>query len=670
MAVDWADDLVTNNPFDNAKTVVNGIAGIVDEQFKYIKKNFLGTDTTFDAVDGVRLAVEALKDFKFDIPPELEVTRPEVEWTIDFAYDLPPVTVQDFGAISDWEDIDAPEIETLPTISTVNIPSFNPSITGIYIPPAPNAAVIPTPGDAPDNPGFSYPTAPVITLPDRPTLANVNIPSADDIVIPTLDDLIWPTLETLNINTYIDWDEPVYSPEIWTDVKTQILTFLAGGSGIDPDIEASILARGRDREDRLVLQQEMQATEEWAGKGYTASPGMLVKRLDNIREQGLVKKLGLNRELVIKVHQDEIDNLRFAVQQGIAAEQLFIQIHLAAVERLFMIERLHVEWEVQTYNLLVEAFKAKMQENQIRAQVYETRVRAALAEIEIFKALVDAERAKAEINLSLVQLYKAEIDARESIVNIYKAQVEAVGIQAGVFETEVKAYGEEVAAFAQRVNADKLKFDAYESRVRGEVAKVEITKAEAQAYAANIQGISAGVDAQKAALDGYVAGFRAEVDAYEALLQGKTAKSQVQLSVLQATIAGYQADTQRFIAAAGVEESKSKVELAAYDVENRMNLGWFEAQLKNMDTHVQQIIAQKALLLDAIKAEGSLASTIAAGGLAAMHTGASLNAGGTIGASGSDSTSWAYGISQGCSQGTTVSYNVETDTPPNLVCNT
>ena len=657
---DFGDPVITAAAeLDNMRQFVHGLISGTGGITSYLQQ--ASADAT--------AAIGTLGGLTFEVP-DIVITPPALSW--DIQLDISPDTVvpSDFGAISDWNELDTPALGSLPSVSTVTIPSFTSSIGALNIPDAPSLSNIPVPGDVPDTPAFTYPTAPSITLPDRPVLSNVVIPDFSGIDLPTLEDLQYPTLETLTLNTYINWSEPTYSPEIWADVKAQIERFFAGGSGIRPEIEEAMLARGRDREDRLVRQQELQATEEWAGRGYSAPPGLLVKRLDNIREEGLLKKLGLNREVVIKAMDEELANIRLAVQQGIVAEQLFVQMFLAAVERLFMVERFYVEWEIQRYNLLVETYKARFQENLIRAQIYEVRVRASLAEIEVFKALIAAEEAKTQVNLALVQTYTAEIQARESLVNIYKAQVEAVGVQAGVFETEVKAYGETVSAYAQRVNADKLKFDGYDSRIRGESAKAGIVQAEAQAYQARMSGLDTGVRAQVAVLEGHVSGFKAEVEAYDAQLRGRVAKGQTELQHLQGNVAGYQADTQRFIAQTSASEAQARLDMMGWETNNRLGLAWFETQMKQLELTIQTALHQKELLLTATKSSGDLATTITAGALAALNVGATVS--GQAGVSGSGARNQSHQVSEdwskSCSTSRSVDVSVQMNEDPGLDC--
>lgn len=659
----------STNPFENAVQMADFARQFVESQFSYVKTNILGSGSA-DSVTATNEAIAALRDFELELPQDLELLEPEFDLTVGLELDLPSVNVTDFGSITPYTPGPAPEAGTLPNISDVTIPKFNPSISGITIPDAPNSSLIPDPGDAPDAPNLVFPDSPDIVLPDRPLLYNINLPDQPNVELPILDLNAFPTLPDLNVDTLIPWSEPEYSPEIWTDVKAQLQTFLAGGTGMRPDVEEAITNRGKDREDRIVRQQVAQAIDEWASRGYTAPPGLLAKQINNIQEEGTIKKLGLQREVVIKAMEQELENLRFACQQGIAAENLFVQIHLAAMERLFLVQRLHVELQIQYYQVLVEAFKAKLTENQIRAQVYEVQVRAALAQIEVYKALIEAESVKVDMNKALIESYKAEIEVRETLVDIYEAQVRAVAVRADVFGTEINAYRGEIEAYAARINADKNRFDAYESRIRGEAAKVGIIEAEARAYQAEIGGIEAGVRAETAALEGEVERFRAEIAAYQAQLAGQSALAEQELRSIQANVAGYQADTQRFIAATGAEEAGARLELGAWEAQSRVEVAHYQAQLQRFQALLEKVVKQGEMALEGIKSAGSLASTISAGALAAMHVGATMNGSGAVSASGSDAvnTSFSQAQSRACSDARNVSITFEADSEPSSDC--
>jgi hypothetical protein len=652
----------TANPFDTAALEVAAARTFVQTQIGYVKDTILGP-SSFNAIAQLNEQLDRLNDFEVNIPQDIQYLEPTIDTDLILHWDAGTIDTSTFGSISPLPPGGPPGHSPFPEIDDPDIFPFEPSITGITVPPPPGMAPITEPGPAPGNPGFSYPEPDPVILPNSPTLSAIQIPAPPEIELPTLDLLDFPGFQELNIDTLIPWTEPVYQPEIWMDTKNQIQIFLNGGTGIRPDVEEAIVNRGRDREDRIIRQEVQQTLEEWADRGYTVPPGMLVKRIDVIREQGSLKKLGLQREVVIKAMDAELENLRFAVQQGIVAEGLFIQLHLAAVERMFLVQRLHIEWMIQLYNISVEIYKAKLQENVVRAQVYEVQVRAALAEIEVFKALIEAELAKATVNKVLVEAYIAEIEARKTLVDIYVAQVQAVKIQADVYATDMVAYKTEIEAFATRVEAEKIKFQAYETQIRGESIKADIIEAEARAYQANMSGIETGTRAQVAALEGAVAGFRADIDAFQSLVQYYATLNQNELAQIQAHVAGHAAETQQYVAENQVKSDALRLEATMWEAGNRIAVETFRAEIERLRLIMEKAVQEAGLMLEATKASGELTSTISAGALAALHVGATSSGSGSVGASGGQNLthqqSESYSKDCSTSQNTSISYEAE-----------
>lgn len=665
-----AGDTFSTNPFEGAVGFAGEVRNDVIKQFTWTKDNILGK-TDLDVLTLARDSITSLKEFELDLPDDIVLLEPTFDPTINIEWDIPEVDTPLFGEISPFDAGPAPVPSGFPTISSVTIPKFSPSIAHLSIPPTPQPGLFEFTTPVPTHEEFVFPPAPVYTLPDSPTLTPITIPATPNIVLPTLNLVDFPELVDLNIDTLIPWTEPIYTPEVWTDVKAQLLTFFAGGTGIRPDIEEAMVNRGLDREARVVRQQIQQTEEEWSSRGYTAPPGMLAKNIQTLREEGLIKKLGLNREVVIKVMDAEMENLRFAVQQGIVGEQMFMTLFLAAAERLFLVQRLHVEMQIQLYNTLIAAFNAKLQQNLIRAQVYEVQVRAALAEIEVFKALIEAESIKADINKTLVDQYGAEIRARQTIVQLYSEEIKAVGVRADVFESEVGAYRAEIEAFSALVGADKHRFDAFATAMEGEKAKADIVGSEARAYQAVVSGIDVGVRAEVGALEGEVAAFRAEVLAYQAKIGGLEGINKSELAAIQSHLAGYQASTSRFVANIGAEEAKSNLELGAWQAKQTITIAQYEAQVKRFQALLEKAVQQANMALEGIKSAGQLSSTISAGALAAMHVGATISGSGGVSASGSDGVSFAFSDSESksCSEGKSINISYEADSQPDLECN-
>ncbi|MCK5643400.1 MAG: hypothetical protein KAJ19_21500, partial [Gammaproteobacteria bacterium] len=306
-----SDRVSGTNPFEDASIFTSNTASFVEEQIESV--SVVAADTLTLAQTAIA-ELSQLSDVIATLPA-YDVSAPILDPNMDVTIDLPDIDAELWGRVDDFEVGNAIDTSNLPSISAVSIPGFSPTPFVISIPDAPNPSDITTPGAVPTAPALTFPAEVIVALPSYPGLEPILIPL---FTTPTVDDLdiTYPTLTEQNISTTIDWTEPTYTEEVIDEVKAQLSVFFAGGSGIDPVVEESIFARGRDREDEVIKQQEQQATDEWANKGYTAPPGMLVKRIDNIREAGTIKKLGLNREQTIKVFDTEIENLRFSVQQG------------------------------------------------------------------------------------------------------------------------------------------------------------------------------------------------------------------------------------------------------------------------------------------------------------------------------------------------------------------
>jgi hypothetical protein len=203
-----------------------------------------------------------------------------------------------------------------------------------------------------------------------------------------------------------------------------------------------------------------------------------------------------------------------------------------------------------------------------------------------------------------------------------------------------------VQAYAERINADKVRFDAYESQVKGEATKAGIIDSEARAYAALVSGKSAVADINVKRADAVIQKNKDLIAGYIADLEAEKARIQSQTSVIQAGAQAYIADTQRFTAIASAEATKANVIVTAKEAELRTNVAYYQARVQAYLGNMEQLIRQAALVVDALKAAGSLSSTLAAGAMAGVHVGANLSGTAGVSASGTDSFQQTVSTSQ------------------------
>lgn len=597
--------------------------------------------------------IAALQDvnFKFNAGPL--PSPPNIDPNIDVLINLPPITPTSFGTITSTMP-DSPRLDGVPSVRSLNIPDFQSSIGSLNIPEPPPWTA---PGAAPDRPSTGdvvLPDSPLLVMPQMPALVEINVPSFGGLALPTFSASA-PEFEATALPGILQWSEPSYHTEILDEVLGVIRTLWSGGSGIPPAVEQAMVERALSREDTIANRELDSVAEEFSLRGFTMPTGMQAARTDQMRQDLALKKLSLNRELTIKFAEWQIENIRFGVQQAIAAENVFVNIFLNSAQRVFEAAKFQIESQLNIYNAQVALFNARMNGYQIEASVFDTLVKAELSKIEVFKAEIEAEVARGQINEQKVRTYTAQVQALQTEVEIYKARMQGVQVQSEVIRNQIEAYKADVQAYGERIQADKVRFDAYESQVKGEAAKAGIIDAEARAYAALVRGKSSAADIDVKRAELIIQKNRSLVEAYIADLDAEKARIQSQSAVIQSGAQAYIADTQRFAAQAQAETAKAQVQVAAKEAELRTNVSFYQAQVQAYIGNMEQLIRRAGLVIDALKAAGQISSTLAAGAMAGVHVGATLTGSGAVSASGA----YSEVFSRSESKSTNENYNYE-----------
>ena len=202
-----------------------------------------------------------------------------------------------------------------------------------------------------------------------------------------------------------------------TIVETWICnTIQYGGTGMNADVENAIWNRSRERESIEAFRQKSELNKMWAGRGFSFPPGVLVAQSAMI-DQDLANKVSTHsRDVAIKQAEIEIDNVKFAVQQG---AQLRISIMATALDymRAFMLP-----WQlaIEKAKALVEAKRLLWQSS---AAYYQALIAAASLELEYDKVRIDRSMDLAKLSVeqivSLVQeRVRAAISAAEAMGEI------------------------------------------------------------------------------------------------------------------------------------------------------------------------------------------------------------------------------------------------------------
>lgn len=537
-------------------------------------------------------------------------------------------------------------------LSELNLDDLNmpdpPVMPTIELPSTPGIINIPIPERPMVNTDIEIPEAPVLDMPEMDTLKQIEIPKFN---FPELMDFdgVPPSIEGISVpNVFINWKEPEYKSEILDELSLYISEGMKGGTGLPIPIEEALFNRARARESREVSRAVNEAIGDWSSRNFTMPPGMLVKQIAAIREDGQLKAAELNRDILIEASKMEIEQLRFLVQQGMSLEQLTSNIFNNTATRLFEVARFNAESQISVFNAQVAFFNAQNEAFKTLSDVYRTKLDGALAKLSAYKTAVDAQVAVGQINEQYVQVYRAKVDAVQSNVEVYKALIQGASLRAEVMKNQFDSYRADVQAYSEQIGAEKVKVEAYEAQIRGETSKASLFDAQARAYASTIQGIQAKANIKGQQIQLKMEAARVWISKYQADLESYKAELQANLTEVQQNTMAFSAEVDAWRATAGMEVSQAEMQSRYADMNTRTNIAYAEMQLKEYEAKMQKAVQEANIALESAKAMGQYSAQLAAGAMSAAHVSASI--------SGNGSTSSSYSNSDSKSESHNYSY--------------
>lgn len=520
-----------------------------------------------------------------------------------------------------------------------------PSLPLVQIPDAPAWVAVDKPVRPNVDMDVEIPVAPDFVLPDVPTLERINLPN---FVFPQLPDFNGnpPNVDGIVVpDVFVNWAEPEYKSEVLPDLVAQIKLMMAGGTGLPAPIEDALFARTRERGSAESERAVQEVVDTWAARGYSLPQGVLDKQVAVVREQGRLNAAELNRDILVQAAQWEIENLRFAVQQGLALEQLTSNLFENMVARLFEVAKFSAESQINVFNARIGLFNAQNAAFETIASVYRIKVEAELSKLTAYKTAIEGQLAIGEINKQYIDVYRAKLDGLQASTDLYKTMMQAAQVRADVLGKQFDMYRTDVQAYAESIGAEKLKFDAYDARLSGEKTKADIFDSQVRAYATTVQSIANKADVKVkegqlklGAAEAKVRKFSADLDGYKAQLQMGLSQVQYSTQVFQAQVEAWKAKS-----SAAVADAEMQSRFA--DMNTRTNIAYAEMQISEYQAKMQNAIQKAQIALESAKALGQYTAQLAAGALSAAHVSASMSASGSVSSSESKSTSTSHSYS-------------------------
>lgn len=495
------------------------------------------------------------------------------------------------------------------------------------------------PDSAPDLEIPEAPAEPTIATVLKPTMTDPTIPDSPTV---TIDEFVEaaPEFDAPVPSGQINFTEEPYISTLLDGIRARITAMMAG-EGLPPQVEEALFGRLVQRDDESANKLVQEVREEFSSRGFEALPnGIMDRRMIEVRRANRDKRAEANRDVYIQAQTVVVENIRFAVSNGIQLEGNLIQAHMQVEQRKFDLAVKIQDVALAVFNARVSAFNGAIQAYNARIAAYQAFLEGQKARVEIFKAQMEGAKLQGEMNEIQVRIYEAEVRAELQKVEIYKAQVDGFRGRIDAERTKIEAHRSEVEAYKAFVEAYKVEWDAERTRIEAEVQRGRI-------YQSLVEGYSARVNIWQTKGEGRIQEHRANLVSSQALLQQHEAQIRALLARLEASKANVQAQVAKQDATVRVYQIDAQVEDTAVNADTRAYQALADREnmrlqvlLKDAELQVQQLTQRANLLLRAMESSANASSQLAASALSAVNMSASVSSGSSRGES--CSTAFSY----------------------------
>jgi hypothetical protein len=533
----------------------------------------------------------------------------------------------------------APTITT-PILTSVAPPVFSTASPDINLPAVPSPLEISLPvKNFIINTDVEFPLPPDTTLPDVPTFLSLNIPTAQSLTIPDFN-LDFPTSNSLVVpGITFNFQENLYSSLTLDKVKSELLSRLAGGTGLNPLVEQAIWDRGRDRESKASVLAMRSSLIDQVSRGFSRPVGSTLAIIDLIAQDTQSKIIDLSREIMIKQAELEQENIKTSIQQTIALEDILLREHNSISQRAFEVAKYTQDIAIEIFKLSITKFTSEVEAYRAFATAYSARVQAELSKIEIFKAQIEAEKLKGDINEQNVRLYLARIEGVKSNVEVFKSLISAVSEKLRAEALKIEIYKADVEAYSIGVRAKADEYGIYSEQIKGELAKVDVFDSQVKAFTSRIQAYASQSEVLNKQAETQVSVSELNIKKYESALDAYVKQVQADQLMYQTAVDIYRGETQLYLA--DISLAKAIADLELQNSQNVIEQNKYKAEIgiQNAQITLESVKGAYNSMITSRQAAGSIYQSIAASALSAINVSASLS--GSAGLSASENHNYS-----------------------------
>lgn len=526
-------------------------------------------------------------------------------------------------------------------------PNFGsaPSSPSIHIPAPPIVSLPTVPTGPPPLNDVEIPTYVGEPLPDVPTLYELDLPDAPDIQIDDLDVQRPEFIPPGALQDVYESDLAGFRDVLWTginselaaagipDVNDRLNAMLAGGTGLPANIEQALFDRAIGREEVSSVQAVAQANTEWAARGFDLPGSTLLARVQEARQANRTERGRINRELSIQFHTQEIENLRFTVQQGIALEGTLLEAHTRIYDSARQLADGHWVVVKGIYDSSLDYFRLQLEIYRTDVEVFKEKLQIELTKLEVYRSELEAQRLIGQLNQQLVEIYNAELQGVLAGVEVFKAQVDGANAQIRAELSKLEGFKAQIDAYTATLNGERIKFEIYDTQVGAEETKARVYTAQVDAYGKRIEAYRTEVGAEASKVDALVRVEESNVRRYSEEVSAWSAGIEADTKNLAGFVDVYRAQLSKYEALLSKEQYRVTGESRNFQLEIEQERTRVDALIKQTDQTIEQMKHATNMGLGATETAAKVNAQLAASSMSAINVGASMSSSNSVSAS-------------------------------------
>jgi len=530
-------------------------------------------------------------DFTFN-PPEWNVKdpilKPVIKTEVEDFTGSPPVSV-------------SPSIPVRPNPSSPTAPGDAPTITDAVIPDAPILDSLSDPKEW----AITIPVAPIVDIPPfyapRPDSRGISKPGSS-----------------------FSWSEDPYTSKTLDDVIALVAQFSDGGVGIPDAVWEALWAKENDRENRAGEKLVDEVNQEWSSRGFQLPQGVQVAQVQEVYQNLQNTSAGRSRDIAIRESDLAIENLRFAVQQGIALENMRGSWYQATIARALEATKYASELAVSVFNAEVSFYNSQVQMYLADVQVYKAEIEAELARLDVYKSELEGQKIIGDLNLQQVQMYSERVKALNLEIDQYNAILSGIKITTEVDAVRIEGYKAEVQAYGESIKAINLEYTGYATAMQGAKVEAEIYDTNVKAFASTVQAYATKVDAEVKNTGIDIEINKYLLEEYNLRIKGFVSELEAEVKNLQAASEANSAETKVYIAQIDSEKVSVQAQSVKYNADIQAAAQVTQANISNATNNAKNALAEAQLVQSGLESIANVEAAYAGSALSAVNLSASM----------------------------------------------